>query len=62
MTASQTKRSQHRLKDQQSVGLTLIEVVEIAPSDELEPLRWRLLTTHEAAAAWRIVDGTRNSN
>lgn len=42
-----------------SVPLTLVEVVELAPPENAEPLHWRLLTTHavdDVAAAWRIVD------
>jgi hypothetical protein len=42
----------------ESVGLTLIEVVEISPPAGVEPLHWCLLTTHDvsdAAAAWRVV-------
>ena len=41
-----------------SVGLTVIEVVEIDPPVGVEPLHWRLLTSHDvsdAATAWRIV-------
>jgi len=40
------------------VKLRLIEVRETAPPDGVEPLLWRLLTTHEIASAveaWRIV-------
>jgi Transposase DDE domain len=40
------------------LAVTLVEVVECAPPAGVEPVAWRLLTTHEAseAAAWRIVD------
>jgi hypothetical protein len=41
-----------------AVGLRLIEVQEIDPPADAEPLHWRLLTTHtiaDAEAAWRIV-------
>ena len=41
-----------------TVKLRLIEVREIDPPDTVEPLLWRLLTTHEIdtpADAWRIV-------
>jgi len=41
-----------------TVELTLVEVVELEPPADVEPLHWYLLTTHEvgdAAAAWRIV-------
>jgi Transposase DDE domain len=39
--------------------LTLIEVVELDPPAEIEPLHWYLLTTHvasDAASAWKIVN------
>jgi hypothetical protein len=42
-----------------TVDLTWIEVVELEPPADVEPLHWYLLTTHEVAdtaAAWRIVD------
>lgn len=41
-----------------TVRLRLIEVREVDPPADVEPLLWRLLTTHEiadAAAAWQIV-------
>jgi hypothetical protein len=40
------------------VRLRLIEVREVDPSEGVEPLHWRLLTTHtiaDAAGAWEIV-------
>jgi len=42
-----------------TVRLRLVEVREIDPSDGVEPLHWRLLTTHDvvdAEKAWQIVD------
>jgi hypothetical protein len=41
-----------------SVRLRLIEVRQIDPPEDAEPLHWRLLTTHQiadTAAAWEIV-------
>jgi hypothetical protein len=41
-----------------SVSLTLVEVTESGCSKGVEPIHWRLLTTHDvpdAAAAWRII-------
>lgn len=42
-----------------TVALTLVDVIERAPPEGVEPVRWRLLTTHPVAdvtAAWQIVD------
>jgi hypothetical protein len=41
-----------------SVGLRLVEVREVDPPADVQPLHWRLLTTHaiaDAAGAWQIV-------
>src|ERR1700758_4978507 len=41
-----------------AVELTLVEVVELEPPAEVEPLHWYLLTTHkvrDTASAWRLV-------
>lgn len=41
------------------VELTLVEAVELEPPHGVEPVHWRLLTTHQAAKAtdaWQIVD------
>lgn len=43
----------------QSVPVTFIEVIERDPPREVEPVHWRILTTHDVAnadAAWQIVD------
>jgi hypothetical protein len=42
-----------------TVSLRFVEVVERAPPEGVEPVRWRLLTTHAVGdldAAWQIVD------
>jgi hypothetical protein len=42
-----------------TVSLRVVEVIELDPPAGVEPVRWRLLTTHavaDVAAAWRIVD------
>lgn len=43
----------------ETVELTLIEVAELDPPADVEPLHWYLLTTHEVsdtASAWQIVN------
>lgn len=43
----------------ESVTVTFVEVIERNPPRWVEPVHWRLLTTHEVAdakAAWQIVD------
>lgn len=42
-----------------TVGVSLVEVVEVSPPPDAEPIVWRLLTTHEItdpAMAWRVID------
>lgn len=42
-----------------TVEVSLVEVVEASPPPGVEPILWRLLTTHEvsdAAMAWRVID------
>jgi hypothetical protein len=42
-----------------TVSLRFVEVIERHPPEGVEPVRWRLMTTHQvaaAAAAWQIVD------
>jgi hypothetical protein len=42
-----------------TVELTLVEVVEVDPPADVEPLHWYLLTTHDVndvASAWQIVN------
>lgn len=42
----------------EEIEVSLVEVVELDPPADVEPIVWRLLTTHavdEAAMAWRIV-------
>lgn len=43
----------------ESISLSLVEVIERTPPAGVEPVQWRLLTSHDvadAAAAWQIVD------
>jgi len=52
-------RDEHDRSLPATVRLRLVELREIEPPEGVEPLHWRLLTTHEiadAAAAWQIVD------
>ena len=42
-----------------TLRLNLVEVVELRPPADVEPVHWRLLTTHDvtdATFAWQIVD------
>lgn len=42
-----------------TVSLTLVDVIERGPPESVEPVHWRLLTTHavaDVAAAWQVVD------
>src|ERR1700730_9332216 len=51
-------RDEHDHSLPPTVRLRLVDVQEINPPEGVEPLHWRLLTTHEiadAAAAWQIV-------
>jgi hypothetical protein len=51
-------RDEHDHTLSPTVRLRLVDVQEINPPEGVEPLHWRLLTTHEiadAAAAWQIV-------
>jgi hypothetical protein len=44
---------------QKTVSLRVVEVIELNPPAGVEPVRWRLLTTHavaDVATAWQIVD------
>jgi hypothetical protein len=48
-----------------SVRLRLVEVREVEPPAGVEPVHWRLLTTHDvadAAAGWRIVGSAGSSS
>jgi hypothetical protein len=43
----------------ETVELALVEVIELDPPADVEPLHWYLLTTHQvsdAASAWKIVN------
>jgi hypothetical protein len=43
----------------ESISLSLVEVIELNPPAGVEPVQWRLLTSHDvadAASAWQIVD------
>lgn len=42
-----------------TVALNLVEVVELEPAPGVDPIAWRLLTTHpveDAKSAWRIIE------
>lgn len=56
------KRPKHLAKDKtlaKTVKVSLIEVREVDAPPDVEPILWRLLSTHEvaeAAMAWRVID------
>jgi hypothetical protein len=54
------KRPQNMIEEglPETVRVSLVEVAEVDPAEGVEPILWRLLTTHpveDAAMAWRVV-------